>query len=84
MNFLIFRDFSGFFRINFAIFTVKIELKISKKGSNFAGDPHGCDVAHKATWQRHVGPRGAYATRFNVCIFIFIIHILVIVHISIR
>ena len=84
MNFLIFRDFSAFFRINFVIFNVKNELKISKKGFNFARDPRGCDVTRKATWQCHAGPRDSYAARCDVCIFMFIIHILVILHISIR
>ena len=54
MIFLIFRDFSGFFSINFAIFNVKNDLKISKKGGLFA-------QGHvDATW--HSGPRGS-ATR---------------------
>ena len=33
----------------------------------FARVPRGCDVALKATWQRHAGPRGAYAT---LCIYL--------------
>ena len=74
MNFLIFWDFSRFFRIIFAIFNVKSELKISKKSFNFAWDLRGCDVTGKAMWQRHAGPRGAYATRCDVCI-IYISHI---------
>ena len=34
----------------------------------FARVPRGCDVALRATWQRHAGSRGAYA----VCIFILL------------
>ena len=30
-------------------------------------DSLGCDVARKATWQRHAGPRGAYAARCDMC-----------------
>ena len=44
---------------------------MTKRFSFFARVPRGCDVALRATWQRHVGPRGAYAG----CIIIFIIHI---------
>ena len=31
-----------------------------KKGTTFAWDPRGCDVARKATRQRHAGPHSAY------------------------
>ena len=84
MNSQIFRDFSRFFWINFVIFNVKSDLKISKKGGLFARGHVG------ATW--HSGPRGsttrayvsAYvAQRWHVCIFMFIVSIWVIVHISI-
>ena len=78
MNVLIFRDFSGFFRINFAIFNVKNNLKIKQKGFCFRAGP---------TWVRHgtqghAGPPGAYAARCDVCIFIYIVSIWFIVHIS--
>ena len=72
MNFLIFRDFSGFFWINFAIFNVKNDLKIKQKVGIILAGPRGCDVACKATWQRHAGPRGAYATRCDM-LFIYIV-----------
>ena len=61
MNFLIFRDFSRFFLINFVVFNVKNDFKIRKKGGFIRAGSRGCDVTLRATWQRHVGPRGAYA-----------------------
>ena len=64
MIFTIFRDFSVFFRIFydfiFYLKTLKINIKKLKKG---ARDPRGCDVARKATWQRHADPRSAYVAR---------------------
>ena len=60
-EFYIFWDFSGFFLINFTILNNKKYLKKGKKDIYFARDPRGCDVACKAKWQRHAGPRGAYA-----------------------
>ena len=48
----------------------------------FARDPYGCDVARKATWQSHAGPRSAYAARCDMYI-IYILLLRVIVHISI-
>ena len=66
MIFTIFRDFSVFFRIFktvslilFSIFNNKNKKKL-KKG---ARDPRGCDVARKATWQRHADPRSTYVAR---------------------
>ena len=56
MIFTIFRDFSDF------IFDLK-RLKINKKWQKvvyFRAGPRGCDVALRATWQRHAGPRGIY------------------------
>ena len=35
--------------------------KNSKKRINSAWVPRGCDMALRATWQRHAGPRDAYA-----------------------
>ena len=60
MNFLflgIFLDFSEFI----SIFNNKNELKNSKKWINSVRVPGRCNVALRATWQRHLGPRGAYA-----------------------
>ena len=54
MNFRIFLDFSEF------IFEFKSFKKIKKRikrGSIFARDPRGCDVARKAMWQSHTDPR---------------------------
>ena len=80
MNFLIFSDFSGF------IFDLNIlkTIKNIKKGFNFARDPRGCNVACKATWQSHAGPRkrlrGAEVTRGML--FIYTRNIRFIIHIS--
>ena len=60
MIFTIFRDFSRFFSdfiFNFKPFLNKQKIKI---GLILARAPHGCDVARKATWQRHANPRNAY------------------------
>ena len=57
----ILRDFFWIFLINFTIFNIKNDLNKGKKGDISARDPRGCDVARKATWQRHAGPHGAYA-----------------------
>ena len=54
--------------ILFSIFNNKKKLK---KG---ARDPRGCDVARKATWQRHVDPRNAYVARIYYIIFIITIY----------
>ena len=58
-EFSIFRDFFWIFLINFMILNIKNDLNKGKKGDISVRDPHGCDVARKATWQRHTGPRGA-------------------------
>ena len=59
MNFLIFRDFFGFSELILQFLMIKtIKIK-AKMGFIFVSDPRGCDVARKATWQRHAGPRGA-------------------------
>ena len=51
--FWIFPDFSD---LNFYLKTIKNILKIIKTGPR---GPRGCDVARKATWQRHADPRSA-------------------------
>ena len=42
-------------------------------GFIFARDPRGCDVARKATWQTHTGPRerlhGTEVTRVHFYIY---------------
>ena len=68
MNFLIFRDFSELILRFLMIKTIKIK---AKKGFIFARDPRGCNVARKATWQRHAGPHGAYAAQCDVHIYIY-------------
>ena len=72
MIFTIFRDFSGFFQFYFRFKTFKIN-KNDKKRLFFARVPCECDVALRATWQRHAGPRGAYAA--YLFIYIYIIYI---------
>ena len=56
--FWIFPDFSD---LNFYVKTIKNNKNNKKKGPR---GPRGCDVARKATWQRHADPRspsrGAY------------------------
>ena len=69
MNFLIFRDFSGFFEFIFDFLMIKTIKKRGKTGYIFARDPLGCEVALRATWQRHAGPCGAYAARCDVHIY---------------
>ena len=60
-----FYNFQGFFRIFLLLFSIENHFEKNKKnkkrGLDFAGVPRGCDVALRATWQRHAGPRGAYA-----------------------
>ena len=74
MNFLIFMDFSRIF-LNFFeyIFDFKSIKKIKKRGLLIVGDPRGCDVPHKATWQSHADPRerlrGAEVTRGRIYIY---------------
>ena len=57
-EFYILRDFFWIFLITFTILNIKNDLNKGKKGDISARDPRGCDVARKATWQRHAGPRG--------------------------
>ena len=45
----------------------------------FRADPRGCDVALRATWQRHAGPRGAYMAIGRIFIFTYIVDIIYIV-----
>ena len=78
MNFPIFRDFSRFFWNFPNLFLIFKEFKTIKKrakrGLIFARVPRGCDVARKATWQSHAGPReslcDAEVTRRRIFIFI--------------
>ena len=35
--------------------------------------PRGCDVARRATWQRHAGPRSAHVAREYI-IYIYRLH----------
>ena len=52
---------------------IKTIIKKAKTSFVFARDPRGCDVAHKATWQSHTGPRerlcGAEKTRVHIYIY---------------
>ena len=84
MNFLIFRDFSRIFRIYFRFKSFKIILKRIKRGFIFARDPRGCDVACKAMWQSHAGPRERLRGAEVTCgYYLYLIVIYrVIVHIS--
>ena len=81
MNFLIFRDFSGFFKMNFAIFNVKNDFKISKKGGVYS---RGATWMRRGTQGHVAAPRGpTRVPTWRGCdVFIFIIIIRVIVHIS--
>ena len=58
-----FRIFKLFFLFYFRFLTVLINKKIIKK---VARGPRGCDVARKATWQRHADPRSAYVARIFI------------------
>ena len=49
---------------------LKIRFKNAKMVYIFAQDPRGCDVALRATWQRHGGPRGTYAVLYIFTIII--------------
>ena len=57
MIFTIFKDFLDFSDFIFDLKTFKINKKMQKVINSRAG-PRGCDVALRATWQRHAGPRG--------------------------
>ena len=67
MNFLIFRVFIEFSEFIFDLNILKTIKKLLKRGLIFVRVPRGCDVARKATWQSHAGPRerlrGAEVTR---------------------
>ena len=75
MIFTIFRDFSEFFLIfNDFIFYLN-RFKINKKNKKYrfffvARGPRGCDVACKATWQRHANLCNAYVARIYIVLFI--------------
>ena len=74
MIFTIFRDF--FWIFSDFIFDLK-RLKINKKWQKavyFRTGPRGCDVALRPTWQRHAGPRGAYAA-YNYILYSYSLHI---------
>ena len=58
--------------ILFSIFNNK---KINKKIKKWARGPRGCDVACKATWQRHVDPRSAPTWREYILYSIILINI---------
>ena len=68
MNFLflgIFPDFYEFY------FRFKLIKKIAKTCLFIARVPRGCDVALRATWQRHADPRSAYVAQDIYFIFIY-------------
>ena len=70
--FWIFSDFSNYIFYLKTVFKLNKKIKIRKKG---ARDPRGCDVARKATWQRHADPRSAYVahTYYYIIIIIYIV-----------
>ena len=70
--FTIFLYFSEFSMILFSIFNNK---KINKKIKKWARGPRGCDVARKATWQRHVDPRSAPTWHEYILYSIILIYI---------
>ena len=74
MIFTILGIFSGFFLdfsdLNFYLKTIKNNKKRGPRGLR------GCDVARKATWQRHVDPRSAPTWRLCIS-YIFIIYIVI-------
>ena len=51
-----------------------MNLKKMQKAVNIRAGPRGCDVALRATWQRHAGPRGAYAG-YTYTYYLFIYYI---------
>ena len=72
MNFLFLGIFSGFFWLILPFLNDKKMIQnTTKKGGIFARVPRGCEVARKATWQRHTGPRGAYAVMWHI-IYIYL------------
>ena len=46
-----------FYEFIFGLNLLKTNKKRLKRGLIFAQVPRGCDVACKATWQSHSGPR---------------------------
>ena len=62
---------------------IKKIKKVMKTGLIFARDTRGCDVAMRAIWECHEGPRGAFAVRCDVYIRYIYIILRVIVHIII-
>ena len=58
--------FLDFYNFIFRFKTFKINKKMQKV-FNFCAGPCGCDVALRATWQRHAGPRG-------VCIYLSMLY----------
>ena len=73
MIFTTFRDSSEFFlTFNDFIFHLN-RFKINKNNKKIfilRAGPRGCDVARKATWQRHADPRSAYVARIYIVLFI--------------
>ena len=66
-EFSIFRDFFRIFKLFFLFYFRFLIIKINKnkKIKKGARGPRGCDVARKATWQRHADPRSAYVARYT-------------------
>ena len=54
-------------------FLKNFKLKKGKKGTIFAWDPHGCDVAHKATWQSHADPRERLRDADVTCAYLYLL-----------
>ena len=76
MIFTILGIFFGFFKTVFLIlFSIFNNIKINKKIKKWARGPRGCDVARKATWQRHVDPRSAPTWREYILYIIILIYI---------
>ena len=77
MIFTIFRDFSEFFLIfnDFIFYLNRFKINKNKKNIYYfcARDPRGCDVARKATWQRHADPRSAYVARIYLVLLLYLI-----------
>ena len=76
MNFSIFRDFFLDFLKQFFLFYFRfLVIKLNKNIKKGARGPRGCDVARKATWQRHVDPRSAPTWREYILYYIILIYI---------
>ena len=64
MNFLFLKGFFRIFKTAFPILFSILNNKINKlKVKKGARGPRGCDVARRATWQRHAGQRSAHVAR---------------------